>query len=69
MAMPPTAAKTGRALWFHVESRPSRISRLISRPTKKKKTAISPSLIHSSKGFSMPPAPTWTTTGVVSMAS
>lgn len=43
--MPPSAAIPGSARRDHVASCPSRSSRLISRPTRRKKTAISASLI------------------------
>ena len=42
--MPPTAA-TGNAALLNEDSSPTTSSRLISRPTTKKNTAISPSLI------------------------
>ena len=45
--MPPTAPTTGRAICEGCDSAPSTISRLISSPTSRKKSAISPSLIHS----------------------
>ena len=56
-AMPPTAATAGRITFSGWESCPIKTSRLISSPTRRKKTAIRPSLIHSSKGFSMPNSP------------
>src|SRR3954447_14770101 len=43
--MPPMAAPTGRMAFFTVESCPTMVSRLISRPTMKKNRAIRPSLI------------------------
>ncbi len=42
-SMPPAAASTGRMALRTVESWPQTISRLISRPTQKKKITISPS--------------------------
>ncbi len=62
--MPPMAAMAGSAAWPKVDSSPRSSSRLISRPTRKKKIAISPSLIHSSSGLSIASAPTRTPTGV-----
>ena len=44
--MPPTAAATGMIVWLGVDRPPTSSSRLISRPTTKKKMAIRPSLIH-----------------------
>ncbi len=67
--MPPAAAMTGSAACFAVDSSPTISSRLISRPTRKKKTAIKPSLIHSSSGLSIIRAPTPTVTGVPSRPS
>lgn len=43
--MPPAAPSTGRIALRSVESCPEMISRLISRPTEKKKMTIRPSLI------------------------
>jgi hypothetical protein len=43
--MPPAAATTGNAAWRRSRSSPATTSRLISRPTAKKKIVISPSLI------------------------
>ncbi len=48
---PPTAAVIGRAARRTDASSPTRTSRLISRPTTRKKIAISPSLIHTSSDF------------------
>ena len=45
-SIPPTAAKTGMAAFLNVDSSPSISSRLISKPTNKKKMVINPSLIH-----------------------
>jgi len=55
--MPPSAAEAGNGARLRSESSPSISSRLISNPTSMKKIAISPSLIHSSKGFSIPKLP------------
>ena len=49
--MPPMAAIIGRLALRMLESLPARISRLISRPTTKKKIAINPSLIHRIRGL------------------
>ncbi|MNR53215.1 hypothetical protein D3C85_1731890 [compost metagenome] len=46
ISMPPKAAITGKLALLMEESSPSNNSRLISRPTSKKKTAIRASLIH-----------------------
>ncbi len=48
-AMPPAAATPGRMRRGQVESWPSRNSRLISRPTSRKNTAIRRSLIQWSR--------------------
>ncbi len=63
-ALPPTAPAAGNAVCDRDDSSPSRNSRLISSPTRKKKTAISPSLTQSSSGLESERAPTCTTTGV-----
>ena len=44
--MPPIAPAMGSAAWRGDASSPASASRLISRPTRRKKTAIKPSLIH-----------------------
>ena len=44
--MPPIAAAIGSAAWRGDASSPASASRLISSPTRRKKTAIRPSLIH-----------------------
>ena len=44
--MPPIAAAIGSAAWRGDASSPASASRLISSPTRRKKTAMSPSLIH-----------------------
>jgi len=49
-AMPPKAAMTGKAPDRNVARRPMVNSRLISRPTTRKKTASSPSLTHFRSG-------------------
>jgi hypothetical protein len=67
--MPPTAAIAGSIARRTLESSPFSSSRLISRPTRKKNTAISPSLIHSSNGLSSASTPTRTLTGVSSRPS
>ena len=48
-SIPPQAATTGSKALRGEESSPTRISRLISRPTEKKKIAISASLIRDMK--------------------
>jgi len=67
--MPPTAATAGRTICAGLESSPSITSRLSSRPTRKKKAAMSPSLIHSSSGLSIANSPTLTEARVPSSAS
>ena len=62
--MPPAAASAGKVAWATVDSSPRTSSRLISSPTRKKNTAIRPSLIHSSSGLSSASGPTRTPTGV-----
>ncbi len=49
--MPPMAPAIGSATCESCDSEPSTTSRLISSPTSRKKNAISPSLIHSTKGL------------------
>ena len=66
MAIPPIAATSGSEAWFQLDSWPSTTSRFTSSPTRKKNTAISPSLIHSSSGLSIAKLPTATLTGVSS---
>jgi hypothetical protein len=44
--MPPSAAASGKAALRGEESSPTNTSRLISKPTTKKNSAIKPSLIH-----------------------
>src|SRR5690606_16482497 len=46
MMAPPNALRIGSAAWRGVESPPLTTSRLISRPTRRKKIAMRPSLIH-----------------------
>ena len=67
--MPPIAATAGRTICAGLESSPSITSRLISRPTRKKKRAMSPSLIHSSSGLSIENSPRLTAARVPSRAS
>jgi len=62
--MPPTAAMPGRAALSMLDSSPSRTSRFTSSPTRRKKIAIRPSLIHSSSGLWSFSSPTATVTGV-----
>ena len=50
--MPPMAATAGSTAWPKVDSSPCSNSRLISRPTRKKKIAIKPSLIQCSSDLS-----------------
>ena len=61
--MPPIAAAKGRAICAAVDSSPCITSRFTSRPTNKKKTAISPSSIHKCNGFPNSKAPTRICTG------
>ena len=49
--MPPMAPAIGSATCEGCDSEPSTTSRLISSPTSRKKSAISPSLIHSTSGL------------------
>ena len=49
IAIPPQAPMMGSRAFFIVESSPTRISRLISRPTEKKNSAIKKSLMNSNK--------------------
>ena len=63
-AMPPTAAPRGRKAWRMSDKCPTINSRLISKPIKKKKMAINPSLTHSKKGLSITIGPTPKTTFV-----
>ncbi len=58
--MPPSAAPAGSANLRGSASSPTSASRLISKPTTKKKTAIKPSLIQRLIGFDndAPPIPT-----------
>ena len=58
------AAIAGSARLTEGRQLPDSSSRLISRPTRKKKIAIRPSLIQSSSGLSMASAPMRTATGV-----
>ena len=61
--MPPKAATTGRARRRGLASSPRMISYLISRPTTKKKIAISASFTQSSTGSVSVKAPSWTVKG------
>ena len=54
IAMPPTAAKPGKTTSAGFFSFPSNTSRFNSSPTRKKKIAIRPSLIHKIIGFDKP---------------
>ena len=51
--MPPSAAAAGSIAWLRDASSPSTNSRLISRPTRKKNTAIHRSLTHSTSGLAI----------------
>jgi len=62
--MPPRAPAAGSASVGRLDSWPSATSRLISRPTSRKNTAIRPSLIQSSSGLASASAPIRTSTGV-----
>ncbi len=62
--MPPAAPNAGSAIWERFESSPSSTSRLISRPTRKKKTAMRPSLIQRIRGFASLNRPIRISTGV-----
>ncbi len=55
--MPPSAAATARAAFRGCASSPASTSRLISRPTTKKKMAMSPSFTHKISGFSITSGP------------
>ena len=55
--MPPKAAAIGTNACLGDDSSPIRISRFISKPTKKKNKAINPSLIHNRMGFERMKAP------------
>ena len=61
--MPPSAASTGSARRRGLASSPRTISYLISRPTTKKKTAISPCFTQSSTLSVSWKAPNWTVKG------
>ena len=56
--MPPTAAATGMMVRLGVDNPPTSSSRLISRPTRKKKMAMSPSLIHRMAALDRTQSPT-----------
>ena len=60
---------TGRVTRAGSDSSPRSTSRLSSRPTRKKNSAIRPSLTQSSSGLSISSAPTWMWTGVSRNAS
>ena len=66
--IPPQAATTGSMAFRGEESSPTRTSRLISKPTEKKKTAIKASLIKARKLMLLPwlwkrlKLPNWSTT-------
>ena len=53
IAIPPIAAMMGSEACFQLRSWPVTISRFTSSPMRKKNSAISPSLIHSSSGLSI----------------
>lgn len=55
--IPPTAPNTGKAAFFHVFSSPWRNSRLISKPTAKKKIVMNPPLTQCSKVSERPMNP------------
>jgi hypothetical protein len=56
--MPPSAAIIGNNAFLNEDSSPTRISRFISNPTKKKKMTINPSLIQCSNVFDNETLPT-----------
>jgi len=60
-AMPPMAAMIGKIALSKLDNSPAKTSRFISRPTRKKKIAIKPSLIHKIAGFAISkfPIPTF----------
>ena len=66
--MPPTAARIGVARRRGLESSPRSTSNLISRPTIRKNTAISPSLTQASTDDVWAKAPIWTGIGLASRA-
>ena len=61
--MPPIAPRAGRAILLFSASSPTRSSRFSSRPTRKKNTAIKPSLTQSSSGLAISNGPMRTCTG------
>ena len=62
--IPPTAPMAGSMTLAGRDSSPSRISRLSSRPTRKKKIAMSPSFTHRNSGLAICSAPIRISTGV-----
>ena len=66
MIMPPSAPATGRMAFCTVDRCPDTISRLISRPTEKKKIIISPSFTNFSTLKCRSNLPTFTPTGASS---
>jgi hypothetical protein len=62
--IPPTAAMAGSTACDGFASAPSSASRFNSRPTRKKNTAINPSLIHSNSGLKISNSPKRIATGV-----
>ena len=67
--MPPSAAMAGKATLLASESSPITASRLISRPTSRKKIAISRSLTQTPSGLSSANSPSWILKCVCSSAS
>ena len=66
--VPPRAATRGKAACRGEESSPSSTSRFISSPTRKKKTAMRPSLIHSRRVSVNANRPKLTETGAFQIA-
>ena len=62
--MPPMAPTAGSRMLPGFDSSPSMSSRLSSRPTRKRKIAIRPSLTHSSRGLAICSGPTRISTGM-----
>jgi hypothetical protein len=67
--MPPSAASTGRAALRALRSSPTTSSRLISSPTTKKNSAISPSLIQCRRSNASVHRPTSNASSVSQMAA
>jgi len=57
--MPPIAQKIGKSACFMFDNSPTKNSRLISKPTNKKKTAIKPSFTQCKRFLDIAAPPTW----------